>query len=136
MSRKALIVALALALAACAGTPEPAPPTVASAPGPTYLGPAPAPVTAGPAAAPVTAGTAPTPARSSPTAAGWAVSIIGTPFAIGFKAVICAASVVVAAPVAGFLAFGDPSGEGYEALGNGLAQNCGPPYVVSPYAAS
>jgi hypothetical protein len=65
------------------------------------------------------------------------VSIVGTPFAIALKAVVCAASLAIAAPAAGVLTLGvDPSGEGLQALGDGIAQNCGPPYVVSPYAAS
>lgn len=71
------------------------------------------------------------------SASGWAVAIVGTPFALGIKTVVCAATLVVSAPIAGILALGvDPSGEGYEALGDGVAQNCGPPYVVSPSAAS
>ena len=61
-------------------------------------------------------------------------SIIGTPFALAFKTVVCGATLVVAAPVAGMLALGSDASEGYQALGDGIAQNCGPPYVVSPYA--
>jgi hypothetical protein len=128
MSRKILAVPLALALAACASTPEPVGSMAAS--GPASMSP-----DAGPAS--LTSGAGPASTSTSPSATGWAVSIIGTPFALGFKTVVCAATVVVAAPVAGFLALGvDPSGEGYQALGDGIAQNCGPPYVVSPYAAS
>ena len=129
MSRKTLAVPLALALAACAGSPDPAVSETA---------PVPAAMVSGTGAAAVSPGAGPVPeSKASPSAAGWAVSIIGTPFALGFKAVVCTASVVIAAPVAGILALGlDPTGEGYQALGDGLAQNCGPPYVVSPYAAS
>ena len=97
--------------------------------------------------APAAGNAASTPAaiRASPTAAGWAVSIIGTPFALAFKTVVCGASIVIAAPVAGFLALGaDPSGEGYKALGDGIAQNAGrlmwsrltPPAELPPAAAS
>jgi hypothetical protein len=128
MSSKALVIPLMLALAACASAPDPAVSKAMAGPAPT---------TSAAEAPPVSPGAGPPPMKSSPSAAGWAVSIIGTPFAIAFKTVVCAASLVVAAPVAGFLAFGvDPSGEGYQALGDGIAQNCGPPYVVSPSAAS
>jgi hypothetical protein len=123
MSRRALAIPLMLALGACASAADPAP---AAAPGGSR-----------PEPASINAGVGPASTNASPSARGWAVSIIGTPFALAFKAVVCTASVVVAAPVAGFLALGvDPSGEGYQALGDGLAQNCGPPYAVSPYAAS
>jgi hypothetical protein len=122
MSRNALVAPLMLALAACASTPDPGPAKLAAAPTP--------PAQASP--------NSPPPASNSgPSAAGWAVSILGTPFALGMKTVACAATLVVAAPVAGFLTLGvDPSGEGYQVLGNGIAANCGPPYVVSPDAAS
>jgi len=77
------------------------------------------------------------PAKPRATPAGWAVSVVGTPFALGFKTVVCAASLVVAAPIAGVMVLSpDPSDQGLEILGDGIANNCGPPYVVSPYAAS
>jgi hypothetical protein len=120
MRTKFLVLPLALALAACASSaPPPAPdagPVPLTAPG------------AGPV--PLTA-----PPRASP--AGWAVSIVGTPFALVFKTAVCAASLVIAAPIAGLLVLDpDPYGEGHEILGDGIASNCGPPYVVSPYSAS
>jgi hypothetical protein len=146
MSRRALVAPLVLALAACASAPEPvgpnrapgtAPTSYATAPAPVPYTLGPAPMTPAPRLAPATPSPAPVPTRTSPSAAGWAVSIIGTPFALAFKTVVCAASVAIAAPVAGFLTLGvDPSGEGYQVLGDGIAQNCGPPYVVSPYAGS
>jgi hypothetical protein len=145
MSRKALVVPLALALAACASSPQPAGSNAASRPAPTSSGAGPAPLTSGAETVPISYGTgpasgnatsAPAATRPSATAAGWAVSIIGTPFALAFKTVVCGASLVVAAPIAGILALGADSSEGYQALGDGIAQNCGPPYVVSPYAAS
>jgi hypothetical protein len=108
MPRKFLVGLLALALAACATSHGPS----ASADGVTST-------------------------SSGASASGWAVAIIGTPFALGFKTVVCAATLVVAAPVAGILTLGvDPSGEGYHVLGDGIAQNCGPPYVISPSTAS
>ncbi len=143
MSRKALVVPLALALAACASSPQPAGSNGGSAPAPTSAGAPHAPMTSGAETVPISYGagpatgnaaSAPAAKRASPTAAGWAVSIIGTPFALAFKTVVCGATLVVAAPVAGMLALGSDASEGYQALGDGIAQNCGPPYVVSPYA--
>ena len=44
---------------------------------------------------------------------------------------------MIAAPIAGLLVLDpDPYSEGHEILGDGIASNCGPPYVVSPYSAS
>ncbi len=123
MSGKTWVIPLMLALAACANGAD-------RKPGPAAAGSGAEPVAMNAAAERPAS-------RPSPSAAGWAVSVVGTPFAFAFKSVVCAASVVVAAPVAGFLALGlDPAGEGYQMLGDGIAQNCGPPYVVSPYAAS
>jgi hypothetical protein len=111
MSRRILVVPLALALAACATSA--APPPAADA------------------------GLRPPHAKPGPTPAGWAVSIVGTPFALGFKAAVCTASLVIAAPIAGLLTLHpDSSYDGLEILGDGIANNCGPPYVISPYAAS
>lgn len=112
MSRSFLILALVMALAACATS--------------TALPPA-----TGEVAAPAST-------RPSPSAAGWAVSIVGTPFALAFKGAVCAASLVIAAPIAGLLVLDpDPSSAaGQEILGDGIANNCGPPWVVSPFAAS
>jgi hypothetical protein len=109
MSKKALVVPLALALAACATSA--APPPAAEGPIPLVAEP-----------------------RATP--AGWAVSIVGTPFALGFKTAVCAASLAVAAPIAGLLVLSPGPSYGLEILGDGIASNCGPPYVVSPYAAS
>jgi hypothetical protein len=109
MPRKILVGLLALALSACA-------------------------TSNGPSASNVSGGE--TPAGPTASASGWAVAIIGTPFALGLKTVVCAATLVVAAPVAGILTLGADSSEGYQVLGHGIAQNCGPPYVVSPYTAS
>jgi hypothetical protein len=110
MSRVLLAVPFALTLAACATT---TPPPAADQ-----------------------GGTAPV-AKSRATPAGWAVSVVGTPFALGLKTVVCTASLVIAAPIAGMLAlYPDPYPEGLEILGDGIANNCGPPWVVSPYAAS
>ena len=120
MPSKILILPLALALAACASSvPPPAPDA------------GPVPLT-GPHAGPV-----PLTPPPGPTPAGWAVSIVGTPFALAFKTAVCAASLAIAAPIAGLLVLDpDPYSEGHEILGDGIANNCGPPYLVSPYSAS
>ena len=110
MSRKILILPLVLALAACASSSRP----------------------------PAADGGSP-PASTEPGAspAGWAVAVVGTPFALVFKGAICVASLAIAAPIAGLLVLDpDPYSEGHEILGDGIANNCGPPYVISPYAAS
>ena len=107
MSRMILVLPVALGLAACASSPGPPAADDGSAP-------------ASPGASP----------------AGWAVAVVGTPFALVFKTAICAASLAIAAPIAGILVLDpDPYSEGHEILGEGIANNCGPPYVVSPYAA-
>jgi hypothetical protein len=109
MSRKILILPLVLALAACASS-------------------------SGPPAA--DGGSAPASTEPGASPAGWAVAVVGTPFALVFKGAICVASLAIAAPIAGLLVLDpDPYSEGHEILGDGIANNCGPPYVISPYAA-
>jgi hypothetical protein len=63
------------------------------------------------------------------------VSAVGTPFYLVFKGVVCVASVAIAAPVAGLVALSDSryAPEVQESLGDGVSQNCGPPYVLRPY---
>jgi hypothetical protein len=73
------------------------------------------------------------PDRTSSSSAGpsdWALAIVGTPFVFAFRVVTCAATAVVAAPTAGLLAFSPERELGMAYLRDGLAQNCGPPYVV------
>lgn len=60
------------------------------------------------------------------------ISIVGTPFLIAFKIPFCAASVAIAAPLAGVAALTPDGHDTQQALGAGLASNCGPPYVVNP----
>jgi hypothetical protein len=63
------------------------------------------------------------------------VSVVGTPFYLVFKSVVCVASVAIAAPVAGIAALSENhiAPEIRRDLGDGVNQNCGPPYVLSPY---
>lgn len=68
-----------------------------------------------------------------PHAGQWAVAAIGTPFYLVFKTAVCGATLVVAAPAAAALALADsPYGMSVDQLGDGVAANCGPPYVLSP----
>lgn len=68
-----------------------------------------------------------------PHAGQWAVAAIGTPFYLAFKTAVCGATLVVAAPAAAALAIADsPYGMSVDELGDGVAANCGPPYVLSP----
>jgi hypothetical protein len=64
-----------------------------------------------------------------------AVSVVGTPFYLAFKGVTCAMSVLIAAPVAGISAVSESRSAPKirENLGDGLRQNCGPPYALSPF---
>ena len=64
-----------------------------------------------------------------------AVTVVGTPFYLAFKAVTCAAGTVIAAPLAGIAALSESpfAPEIQQELGDGIAQNCGPPYALSPY---
>jgi hypothetical protein len=66
-----------------------------------------------------------------------ALSVVGTPFYLVFKSVVCVASVAIAAPVAGIAALSESrfASEARRDLGDGVSQNCGPPYVLSPYRA-
>lgn len=112
-----MLGALALVLAGCA-TSEP-PPVVAVADDPA--------VTGDPAMA----------VRYEPVVhpGDAVVSAVSAPFLIVFRGVVCAASVVVAAPTAALVSLSEPRliGPTTASLGDGLAANCGPPYVLSPY---
>ena len=69
----------------------------------------------------------------NPHAGQWAVAIVGTPVYLALKTMICGASLVIAAPAAAVTALSDnPHAMGVDQLGDGVAANCGPPYVLSP----
>lgn len=115
-------------LAGCAtSSPEPDPgatSAVVPAAGPT-------PATGGPV------DIAPAPRRAPATRpSDWAMTVVGTPFVFGFRALVCTASVIVAAPTAALYAVGDDPRGGFAYLRHGLAQNCGPPYAVPLPSAS
>jgi hypothetical protein len=63
------------------------------------------------------------------------LSVVGTPFYLVFKSVFCVASVAIAAPLAGIAALSESrfAPEARRDLADGVSQNCGPPYVLSPY---
>jgi hypothetical protein len=64
-----------------------------------------------------------------------ALSVIGTPFLIAFKLPVCLVAGAIAAPIA---AASQLSGGYYQGtrindeLADGLAYDCGPPYVLTP----
>jgi hypothetical protein len=65
------------------------------------------------------------------------ISVIGTPFLIALKIPVCVATVAVAGPIAGVARLTPPDSQLNQYnitahLDDGVIQNCGPPYVVSP----
>lgn len=64
--------------------------------------------------------------------AGTVLSAIATPFYLVFKTVVCATTAVIAVPGAAVLALTDRAFEERkrQELDEGVARNCGPPYVV------
>lgn len=114
MAKKTLPLALVLAVGGCASAPPPGPP-------------------AEPAMAQPYEAAAAEPRRDTTDAGEVMVAVVGTPFLLAFKTIVCAGSLVVAGPAAAVLTLADgPAAEGVEVLGDGVAQNCGPPYVLTP----
>ncbi len=72
-------------------------------------------------------------AGSGASAGQWAASVLGTPFYLVFKGAVCGATLVVAGPAAAFFALSEANRQpALAALGDGIASNCGPPYVLTP----
>jgi hypothetical protein len=69
-----------------------------------------------------------------PNTAQSVVDVVATPFLVALKIPVCAVSVGLAAPIAGFTAVsGDMGGpEMRRELGDGIATNCGPPWGFAP----
>lgn len=68
-----------------------------------------------------------------PHAGQWAVAALGTPFYLAFKTALCGATLVVAAPAAAAASLSTgPYAMSVDEFGDGVATNCGPPYVLSP----
>jgi hypothetical protein len=72
------------------------------------------------------------PSSGTASAGDTAISILGTPFLIAFKIPVCIVSAAIAAPLAGAAALVPDGRETQQTLGADLAENCGPPYVLSP----
>jgi hypothetical protein len=115
---------LALTLAGCASSAQP--PRAVAHQGTSPGGTSPM-ATTPPAAYDV----APRTAARGPSGGDWAVSIVGTPFLLVFRSVVCAGSLVVAAPFSAIFALADAP-DGLQALGDGVSQNCAGPYILRP----
>ena len=120
MTARTAFVALVF-LAGCASEPQPGPgATSATVPSPGATA----------YSRPPSDAAAPPRYRTSSRPSDWALSVVGTPFVFAFRAVVCAASAVVAGPTAALFAVSDDPRGGFAYLRNGLARNCGPPYAV------
>ena len=77
-----------------------------------------------------------TSAGPPPDGGASALAIFGTPFLIVAKLPVCIVTIAMAAPVGAVSELSDPATPfGHElrqGLSDGIAQNCGPPYVVAP----
>jgi hypothetical protein len=64
------------------------------------------------------------------TPAGTVLRVISSPFYLVLKAVVCAATTVIAVPGTMVTGITDPYGEGWQRqrLAEGFGANCGPPY--------
>ena len=72
------------------------------------------------------------PTSQQTSVAGRILGVLVTPLYLGFKAVVCAATVVVAAPATAVAAISDPHATGWQRtdLNEGFGENCGPPYFL------
>jgi hypothetical protein len=78
----------------------------------------------------------PQPGGSAGSAGAAALTAIGTPFLVALKLPVCALTLVAAGPVGALSEIAEPETPfGHDlrqGLGDGIAQNCGPPYAVTP----
>jgi hypothetical protein len=69
-------------------------------------------------------------------AGGPLLAAVGTPFLIAFKVPVCVLTLAVAGPVAAANELGEDDNslgqEVHAGLADGIDQNCGPPYAISP----
>jgi len=107
MGRRAVIGLLAVSLTACAAAPA---------------GPSPGDGSAG------------APPATSPSLGSLIVAVVGTPFYLVYKTVVCAATIVIAPPVAGLAAMTDREDKNVirQRIDEGTTQNCGGSWVLSP----
>jgi hypothetical protein len=69
---------------------------------------------------------------AQPSASSVVLSVLGTPFLIAAKIPICTATLVIAAPAAGASESVESGGRARKILADGVASNCGPPYLLTP----
>jgi hypothetical protein len=67
-----------------------------------------------------------------PSASSVVLSALGTPFLLAFKIPVCTATLIVAAPAAGASETVESGAIGRKILADGVASNCGPPYLLTP----
>ncbi len=76
------------------------------------------------------------PASKQPEGGGAALTAVATPFLYVAKLPVCVLTLVVAGPVGALAQLSDPENkDGYgvrQGLADGIGENCGPPYVVTP----
>ena len=72
------------------------------------------------------------PNAAQPSASSVVLSVLGTPFLIAAKIPLCAATMAVAAPVAGLSETVASGAEARRVLADGVQSNCGPPYLLTP----
>jgi hypothetical protein len=80
--------------------------------------------------------TQPQGAASQPDGGAAVLAVVGAPFLIIAKVPTCLLTLVVAGPIGAVAQVSDPDdGLGHDVrqgLADGIDQNCGPPYVVTP----
>jgi hypothetical protein len=62
-------------------------------------------------------------------------SAAGTPFMLAFKLPVCVVTVALAAPLVGASGLAEPTPDTLavrNGLAQGMAENCGPPYTLTP----
>jgi len=67
-----------------------------------------------------------------PTTSSVVLSVLATPFLIATKIPVCTATLIVAAPVAGASETVASGAMARRILADGVASNCGPPYLLTP----
>lgn len=72
-------------------------------------------------------------AEAPPESGTGMAAVFGTPFLLALKAPFCVATVALSAPLVGASEFAPTAqSEGIrQGLDQGMAQNCGPPYVIT-----
>ncbi|MGH7088572.1 MAG: hypothetical protein ACREFQ_06695, partial [Stellaceae bacterium] len=65
-----------------------------------------------------------------------ALTAVGTPFLVALKLPVCVLTLAAAGPVGALSEIAEPQTQFgrdlRQGLGDGIAQNCGPPYAVTP----